>query len=173
MGQRHRVVEIDKCIDARERPAGEHVLHQPLDRAPVTRLPDAEALVSGAPGRNAGNLRELGGCPLRACRRFAFLAGSSSGRLQRLARRAALRFGSQRRVMPRGKLNVEEEEDRAQQSRGQRHDRAADARGAGAHRSELPPRERFGVKLLLGALSAVEPPRAFSRKRPLKPVRFR
>ena len=57
MGERHRIVEIDEGVDARELTAGEHVLDQPLDRGAIARLLDAETLVGVAPRRNPGNLR--------------------------------------------------------------------------------------------------------------------
>ena len=63
VGERHRIVEIDERIHARERPAREHVLDQPLDRGAIARLLDAEALVGGAPRRDAGDLRQLRPAP--------------------------------------------------------------------------------------------------------------
>ena len=51
--ERHHVVEIDQRVDLRQRLAGEHALDQPLDRRPVARPLDAEALV----GRRARRRR--------------------------------------------------------------------------------------------------------------------
>ena len=72
MRERHRVVEIDECVHAREWPAREHVLDQPLDRGAIARLLDAEAFVGGAPRRDTGNLRQLRAAPRRASRLLPF-----------------------------------------------------------------------------------------------------
>ena len=71
VGKRYRVVEIDECVHARERPAREHVLQEPLDRGAIARLLDAEALVGRAPCRDAGDLRELRAAPALARGRLA------------------------------------------------------------------------------------------------------
>ena len=68
MGQRDRVVDIDQRVDLGEGIARQDALDEALDGGAVAGLLDAEALVGGAPGRDAGDLRQFGAGPADAAR---------------------------------------------------------------------------------------------------------
>ncbi len=71
MRQRDGVVRVDEAVDRRQRPPGEHVLDEPLDRGAIARALDPETLVGGPPGGDPGNGGELHAAEAGARRRLA------------------------------------------------------------------------------------------------------
>ena len=162
----HGVVGVDAGIDRRQRPVGQRVLQQPLDRGAIRRRLHPEGAIGLAPHRDGGNGGKLGSRPALPAGLLA--RGDLGGKCRRACRgngklardqRGDVESGIARQEFGDGKLHrrcADREVQAQHRTRSRRSDACRTATEMGALPDVKKPRRSGASKDMLGVFSRHE-----------------